>query len=169
MHVDSTTTRVNYFHTSSYRAVEDARRLISPACFCLPKWQASTTFRCAVRVPDQTTFRAFTAPLKRTASIHSAYPFYRLLALTSIFLVRCPPQAGVQLLCLDSPLSPLDFITGARISSQASAYRMVMCPRSLHIQRSSKTARAWLSIHRVFAGRLRLRWSVIGTSPPWAA
>src|ERR1051325_5809738 len=98
MHVDSTTTRVNYFHTSSYRAVEDARRLISPACFCLPKWQASTTFRCAVRVPDQTTFRAFTAPLKRTASIHSAYPFYRLLALTSIFLVRCPPQAGVQLL-----------------------------------------------------------------------
>src|SRR5215472_3027537 len=35
--------------------------------------QSSTTIRCADQRLDQTTFRALTAPLKRTASIHSAY------------------------------------------------------------------------------------------------
>ena len=103
MHVDSTATRVNYFHNASSCAPEDAS-LISLSCV-LPLASMASLY-------DNLLCRPASRP-NYFSGLHSAnkshghdpsriLQIYALSPARVIFILRCPPSAGGELLCVNS-------------------------------------------------------------------
>ena len=105
MHVDSTTARVNNLHIASLPALwKTLKIVISPACFGLPLTANFCDNSLCKPASGPNYFSGFNSATE-TYGLHPQRILSptAILALVSIFIFRCPPQAGVQLLCVDSP------------------------------------------------------------------